>query len=300
MVFKGESGQAVTNSLLVAEKFGKNHKHVLDAIREIIKGCAEFSAYPLFAETTYQHPQNGQDYPMYIMNRDGFSLLVMGFTGKEALKFKLDFISAFNRMEAELRNSIRPDLTGITRKDLARMLLESETEIDHLRKESEEKDRKLSYMKERLDFVGDVRERIDRVEYLLLKALEPPCREKRKKKEKQAVAGRTYRRSEFQQTIESRSPGAMLVGRMCRKMRADDPTLHFKTNAFFEWLRRKGYLLSTPEEFNLPSEECIKNGYMIYSPSGTMANGVKYHTPYVTTKGYAFFYETLKKEGGLL
>ena len=301
LVFKGENGQAVTTSQLIAETFGKEHRRVMQDIREL--GCSQFFREHNFVLSFIikEIPNGGsKKIPFYTVSKDGFTILAMSYTGELAMKFKEEYISAFNRMEAELRNSIRPDLTGITRKNLARMLLESETEIERMREESEEKERKLSYLKERLDFVGDVRERIDRVEYLLLKALEPSCREKREKKEKQAIASRTYRRSEFQQTIESRSPGAMLVSRMCRKMRADDPLLNFKTKAFFEWLRSKGYLLSTPDKFNLPSEECMKNGYMIYSPSGTMANGVKYYTPYVTMKGYAFFYETVKKEGGLL
>lgn len=96
---------ALTNSVLVAKKFGKEHKHVLDAIRELIKGCAENSADPMFEETTYVHPQNGQAYPMFIMNRDGFTLLAMGFTGEKALRFKLDYINAFNKMDAELKST---------------------------------------------------------------------------------------------------------------------------------------------------------------------------------------------------
>lgn len=65
---------ALTNSILVAKKFGKEHKHVLDAIRELIKGCAENSANPMFEETTYIHPQNGQTYPMFIMNHNSDSM----------------------------------------------------------------------------------------------------------------------------------------------------------------------------------------------------------------------------------
>lgn len=104
LVFKGESNQVLTNSLLVAEKFGKNHKHVLDSIRELMKGCAEKSANPMFVESMYIHPQNGQEYPMYIMNRDGFTLLAMGFTGEKALQFKLEYINAFNKMEETIKN----------------------------------------------------------------------------------------------------------------------------------------------------------------------------------------------------
>ena len=108
LVFKGRKDQVLTNSLLVAEKFGKEHKHVLDAIRELIQGCAETSADPMFVETIYVNEQNRQEYPMFVMNRDGFTLLAMGFTGKKALKFKLDYIAAFNAMERSLKEIKTP------------------------------------------------------------------------------------------------------------------------------------------------------------------------------------------------
>ena len=104
LVFKGENSQALTNSLLVAEKFGKTHDNVLKAIRNIIGGCViKNNETPMFVEATYFNQQNRQDYPMFVMNRDGFTLLAMGFTGKKALQFKLDYIAAFNAMESELR-----------------------------------------------------------------------------------------------------------------------------------------------------------------------------------------------------
>lgn len=108
LVFKGRNDQVLTNSLLVAEKFGKEHKHVLDAIRELIQGCAETSADPMFVETIYVNEQNRQEYPMFVMNRDGFTLLAMGFTGRKALKFKLDYIAAFNAMERSLKEIKTP------------------------------------------------------------------------------------------------------------------------------------------------------------------------------------------------
>lgn len=97
--------EVITTSLVVSEFFGKNHRDVLHAIRELIKGCAQFYAYPLFIESSYVNSQNGQKYPMYLMNRDGFSLLAMGFTGAKALEFKLAYINAFNEMEEQLRNN---------------------------------------------------------------------------------------------------------------------------------------------------------------------------------------------------
>lgn len=111
LVFMGESGQAITNSLLVAKKFGKDHKHVLESIRKLM--TAENSAVlQMFEESTYINEQN-KTQPMYLMNRDGFTLLAMGFTGTKAMEFKIDYINAFNKMESKIKKSIAilPDFT---------------------------------------------------------------------------------------------------------------------------------------------------------------------------------------------
>ena len=97
-----QNHQAVTTSLNVAEVFSKNHRDVLKAIDEIKEGVAQNFA-DLFSEDSYEHPQNKQRYRMYLMNRDGFTLLAMGFNGKEALQFKLKYIEAFNNMEQTVR-----------------------------------------------------------------------------------------------------------------------------------------------------------------------------------------------------
>lgn len=99
-----ENEQVVTDSRKVAEVFGKEHKHVLDSIRQIL--VAENSATKFFYET--EHEYRGQKFPMYLMNRDGFSLLVMGFTGAKAMKWKIKYIEAFNTMEKLLKEQQRP------------------------------------------------------------------------------------------------------------------------------------------------------------------------------------------------
>lgn len=98
------SGQPVASSRDIAEHFGKEHKNVLRDIETLQEGMLNFEQTPMFFKTTYIHPQNGQEYPMYLMNRDGFTLLAMGFTGKAALEWKLKYIEAFNAMESELRS----------------------------------------------------------------------------------------------------------------------------------------------------------------------------------------------------
>ena len=96
LVFKGANDQALTNSLLVAEKFGKKHYHVMDSIRNLLNSHEKSGQY--FVLDTYVD-NSGKENPMYVMNRDGFTLLVMGFTGEKALQFKIDYIEAFNKME---------------------------------------------------------------------------------------------------------------------------------------------------------------------------------------------------------
>lgn len=103
LVFRGANDQAMTNSLLVAEKFGKNHKDVLESIRAILMTAENSALLSMFVESTYYSSQN-KELPMYIISRDGFTLLVMGFNGKDALNFKLEFLNAFNKMESMLKS----------------------------------------------------------------------------------------------------------------------------------------------------------------------------------------------------
>ena len=90
------------SSRQVADKFEKEHRHVLESIDKMKEqlSTAEFSA--LFMEGKYV-ASNGKKNKEYLMTRDGFSLLVMGFTGEKVLRWKLDYIKAFNEMEKELK-----------------------------------------------------------------------------------------------------------------------------------------------------------------------------------------------------
>lgn len=94
LVFTRKS-EVLCTSLNIAKNFEKQHKTVLRSIEKIMEqNCATKSMYHL---THYEN--RGKNYPMYLMNRDGFSLLVMSFTGKKALDWKLKYINAFNKME---------------------------------------------------------------------------------------------------------------------------------------------------------------------------------------------------------
>lgn len=92
--------QAVTSSLQVAESFNKNHQHVLRSIDGLKKDVSNFGQ--MFIETNLPDSY-GRNRRGYYMNRDGFTLLAMGFTGDKALQFKLQYIDAFNEMEQQVK-----------------------------------------------------------------------------------------------------------------------------------------------------------------------------------------------------
>lgn len=103
-----ENGQVVVRTRVVAERFGKRHSHVVEAIENKIKNLtaenSEVNLSTLFIPTTYMH--NGNKYKEYLLTRDGFTFIVMGFTGAEADKWKLKYIEAFNKMEMSLREQV--------------------------------------------------------------------------------------------------------------------------------------------------------------------------------------------------
>lgn len=94
-------GHATTLSTQVADYFGKRHDAVLRDIRCLVKKCPELNLHN-FVEVDYK-TNKGQTYKAYRMDRKGFVLLAMGFTGEPALKFKIAYIDAFDEMEAKLR-----------------------------------------------------------------------------------------------------------------------------------------------------------------------------------------------------
>lgn len=114
-------GRPATTSLEVARFFGKQHQHVIRDITGLTDNCPESFSASNFGRASYLDEQ-AKNRPMYIIHRDGFMLLVMGYTGKKALALKLAYIEAFNHMEAEIAKRNRPALPAAPRFDEAAML----------------------------------------------------------------------------------------------------------------------------------------------------------------------------------
>lgn len=109
VVYKTNKGTPVTDSLKVAQVFGKEHKNIIRTIRGMLESGSKLSRTEegstnklahinWFAESSYIDAR-GNTQPLFLMTRDGFSLLAMGLTGAKAMQFKVGFIEQFNAME---------------------------------------------------------------------------------------------------------------------------------------------------------------------------------------------------------
>lgn len=122
LVFRGDNNQVVTTSLKVAEVFQKEHRRVLQDIREL--ACSENFRLHNFVQSSYTNAQN-KKMPMFIITKDGFALLVMGYTGEKAMAFKEAYINAFNEMERALRET-QPKLPTTYKEALQQLLVQVE------------------------------------------------------------------------------------------------------------------------------------------------------------------------------
>lgn len=143
------NGQPTASSRDIAEHFGKGHNHVLRDIDTLKEDVSNFGQ--MFFDTeipdSYGRPQRA-----YRMNRDGFTLLAMGFTGKEALEWKVKYINAFNAMEQELRNP-KPMTANEMFSLQAQINLDNEREIKELKGRTAENEKRLDETNRKFDAV---------------------------------------------------------------------------------------------------------------------------------------------------
>lgn len=296
IVFRNENGVPVTTSVIVAEYFEKNHKHVMEAIQDIIATAEKSAIVELqelkeyFELSSYETMMPGntgavRKYPMYIMNEEGFTHLAMGFTGEKAKVFKQRYIKAFKAM----RNVIQQGLS------LSEKFMESQT-------------RTLQTVTNTCERLMD---RLDRMEQSFAMGL---CHEAG-----QSIYLKPAPRFEpmsMQPSIskdgiptvlnEGEAPSAH-NGQLWNKcvmsygeLRTYYPDyknthdvaeelrrrgIHIYQRGLFSYLREKGYLSDGVYTFNRPSEECARNRYMVATVTGR--NGrtgrhrgfVPYHSP---------------------
>lgn len=127
----GREERVACTSLDVAETFGKEHYHVLEDIRVIQRTISSPEFTGLFLESSYV-ASNGKKHPMFVMGRDGFTLLVMGWTGEKAMQYKLSYIKQFNAMEEALQGKRIEREKGIAVRQSLTKALQQSTEAERM------------------------------------------------------------------------------------------------------------------------------------------------------------------------
>ena len=158
LVFVGKNNEALTDSYKITKVFGKLHKNVIRDIRML--DCSnEFRKLNFDLSFIIRDLPNGghkkEEY--YTMTKDGFTFLVMGYTGAKAARFKEAYISAFNRMEKKLREKSQGqldddiDVSKYGRKELAQLLIESDEELGEALEQLDRKKEEVAVLKYRLE-----------------------------------------------------------------------------------------------------------------------------------------------------
>lgn len=119
----------VVTSLDIAETFEKEHRRVLQDIREL--PCSEEFRLLNFVQSEYMNQQNHKQ-PMYLMTRDGFTLLAMGYTGEKAMQFKEAYIKQFNNMEKLLQGKFVERQKGITVRHIVTDMIKQSQENERM------------------------------------------------------------------------------------------------------------------------------------------------------------------------
>ena len=151
LVFQNSNGNDVTTSLLIAEVFGKEHNKVVRDIESL--SCSEFFRAANFGVSFIIRylPNGGHKQERYYeMTKDGFSFLVMGYTGAKAGEFKEKFINEFNRRDALLKND---DYILMRSQQILQKRVEAaEQRVKALEADNQQKDAKIAKLQPKADF----------------------------------------------------------------------------------------------------------------------------------------------------
>ena len=264
LVFRGENGTPMTTSLLVAEAFGKKHCHVLRDIENL--DCSdEFTESNFGCCMKIRELANGvkkQD-RYYNITKDGFTFLAMGYTGKKAAEFKEKYIAAFNAMERTIQQGAA----------LSQQFMEMQMQM----------------MSQMMNLCNTMMQRIERMEsaHQPMQKEEPkPKTVGRIPKNPGVLIGYSRLRREYPGYITGTAASKVL------KERGVDVSSRY----LFEYMRKNGYLHAGAEWFNCPTDESVRNGYMI-GITGSGRYGRSFHTPYLSPSFVELLERQLREDG---
>lgn len=247
LVYRNGNGVPVTTSVIVAEYFGKNHQHVMEAIRKLfvsVEKTVETESQEVktyFELSSYETPLNNgtgavKNTPMYIMNEEGFTLLAMGFTGEKARLFKIRYIKAFKAM----RNVIQNQMDGTAQ------LMQAQQMIT-----------------QNLLLLSQQMETMTRTNSLILERLERL--ESRPQDKPKGQRGKQLIK------VRPSSPGYITVKDAVHELKARG--VQVLQQSLYKYLRAMNYTSSDECCYNRPTQEWLQGGWMSFCSSGTRQVG---------------------------
>lgn len=249
---KIQNDQVVTSSRVIAQEFEKQHKNVLQGIERL--DCSSQFTGLNFQPSEYTDP-TGRKLKEYIITRDGFMFLVMGFTGSKAAKMKESFISAFNKMEAALKDPQNWRERFNVPATISEALRLAATQAEQI----EEQRKAMKLLEERNDNLSQQNE------VLVPKGV-------------------------FSDAV-SASKTSILVGELAKILKQNG--IEIGQNRLFEQLRKDGFLISRKgSDYNMPTQKAMElELFEIKETSITHSDG---HisiskTAKVTGKGQVYF-----------
>lgn len=260
LVYRKEN-QALTNSRLVAMKFGKRHSNVIRDIEELLSKLPENERklnFELLEEDVEISNGGSKKLKFYAMTETGFTLLVMGFTGEKAIQFKLEYIAAFNKMKEIIKRSSLPSY-------------QIEDPIKRAEKWIEEQKEKKALETR----IGEL-------------SIENKEMEKRIEEDTPKVI--------FAMAV-TESKRSCLVAELAKIICQNG--MEVGQNRLFKWLRKKGYLGTKGEYYNQPMQRWVEAGmFEIKKRTITKPNGdlITVSTPLVTGKGQVYLVNKFLKE----
>lgn len=247
LVYRNGNGVPVTTSMIISEYFGKTHKDVMEAVKNILVSAEksaetenqEITTY--FELSNYETPLNNgtgavRKNPMYIMNEEGFTLLAMGFTGEKARLFKIRYIKAFKAM----RNVIQNQMDGTAQ------LMQAQQMIT-----------------QNLLLLSQQMETMTRTNSLILERLERL--ESRPQDKPKGQRGKQLIK------VRPSSPGYITVKDAVRELKARG--VQVLQQSLYKYLRAMNYTSSDECCYNRPTQEWLQGGWMSFCSSGTRQVG---------------------------
>lgn len=116
----------VTTSKVLSDRFGKVHRDVIRAIDNAMKDMDDEFRVRNFAQSSYTSEQN-KTLPCYEMTRDGYAVVAMGFTGSDAMKWKVELMNQFNKMEEYIKSGAQAQISEADRIAEETALIEAHT-----------------------------------------------------------------------------------------------------------------------------------------------------------------------------